>query len=367
MTGVWIVEVRKMTGGVSKTIRRRTRDYTEAKRIEASLRAVETDIRPPPIFPIAFPVPSFKTRLPAVRTTAANSESSSSSYGGGSGVDILTVSPEPKIFTVRDLYDGARSIYRGNKDQKQSEERLHAALEIIGWDMDVQELRTTALDYLVQVLQARKLNPKTINRYLYAVSGALRWALSRELIPGMPTIPTQSEGVGRINYLTEEDQGRVIQWLKDNDFPDVAFATDILLRTGLRISEFLGLAQDNIKGDWIILHEGTTKNDERRTVYLGDLTVELSARVASGLPPYTRIVEGLSLASSALSIKPKVTPHVLRHSCATMLTTKGVSLATVGKMLGHKSLSTTLKYAHTEDQALIDAAKRIGVRGKSSG
>ena len=149
--------------------------------------------------------------------------------------------------------------------------------------MDVQELRTTALDYLVQVLQARKLNPKTINRYLYAVSGALRWALSRELIPGMPTIPTQSEGVGRINYLTEEDQGRVIQWLKDNDFPDVAFATDILLRTGLRISEFLGLAQDNIKGDWIILHEGTTKNDERRTVYLGDLTVELSARVASGL------------------------------------------------------------------------------------
>jgi len=50
-----------------------------------------------------------------------------------------------------------------------------------------------------------------------------------------------------------------------------------------------------------------------------------------------------------------------------MLTTKGVSLATVGKILGHKSLSTTLKYSHTEDQALIAAAKLIGVRGKSSG
>ena len=102
-------------------------------------------------------------------------------------------------------------------------------------------------------------------------------------------------------------------------------------------------------------------------MYVGDIAVELSARVASGLPSYVRIVEGLSQASSALSIRPKITPHVLRHSCATMLTTKGVSLATVGKILGHKSLSTTLKYSHTEDQALIAAAKLIGVRGKGSG
>ena len=83
------------------------------------------------------------------------------------------MTPPPQIFTLRDLYDGARSIYRGNKDQKQSEERLNAALEIIGWDRDIQELRTAALDYLVDILRSRGLSPKTINRYLYAVSGAL--------------------------------------------------------------------------------------------------------------------------------------------------------------------------------------------------
>jgi hypothetical protein len=69
---------------------------------------------------------------------------------------------------------------------------------------------------LVDVLRSRGLNPKTINRYLYAVSGALRWALRRELIPGMPIIPRQTEGVGRIAFLTEEDQQRVIQWLTDH-------------------------------------------------------------------------------------------------------------------------------------------------------
>jgi hypothetical protein len=29
VTGVWIIELRKMSDGVSKTIRRRTRDYAE--------------------------------------------------------------------------------------------------------------------------------------------------------------------------------------------------------------------------------------------------------------------------------------------------------------------------------------------------
>jgi integrase len=100
----------------------------------------------------------------------------------------------------------------------------------------------------------------------------------------MPVVPRQSEGVGRINYLTEEDQQRVIQWLNDHDFSDVAFATKILLLTGFRISEFLGLAWGDIRDDWVILHEGTTKNNQGRTVFVGDLSAELSTRVASELP-----------------------------------------------------------------------------------
>jgi hypothetical protein len=61
-TGVWIVEIRKMTGGVSKTIRQRTRDYSEAKRLEASLRG---SAGRPARLPVAVQAPSFTTRLPA--------------------------------------------------------------------------------------------------------------------------------------------------------------------------------------------------------------------------------------------------------------------------------------------------------------
>lgn len=219
-----------------------------------------------------------------------------------------------------------------------------------------------ALDYLVEVLRARGLSPKTINRFLYAVSGALRWALSRELIQAMPVIPRQTEGVGRIAFVTEEDQDRIIRWLGENGLEDVAFATKILFLSGFRISEFLGLKRGDVRDGWVQLHEGHTKNNEGRRVFVGNQAAPLSAAIAHGLPSYRRISRGLSLASAALRIEPKVTAHTLRHSCATVLTTKGVSLATVGKMLGHKSLTTTLKYSHTEDQALIDAAKLLGVK-----
>jgi hypothetical protein len=134
-TGVWIVEVRRMTDRVSKTIRRRTRDYSEAKRIEASLRGSpvppETGFRPP--------------RLPVKIQPLASSIGSGSNESQGIEGSIVTDMSYLSKFTLRNLYDGARSIYRGNKDQKQSEERLYAALEILGWDMDLQELRTPAL------------------------------------------------------------------------------------------------------------------------------------------------------------------------------------------------------------------------------
>lgn len=178
----------------------------------------------------------------------------------------------------------------------------------------------------------------------------------------MPIIPRQSEGVGRINYLTSEDQGRVIQWLNEHDLSDVAFCTRVLLITGFRISEFLNLRVSDIRDGWAVLHEGETKNDKGRSVFIGDLSTPLIAMISSGLPSYKKIAKGLSEASAALGIEPKVTPHILRHTCATMLTTKGVPLPTVAKLLGHKCVQTSMKYAHVEDQALIAASKLLGVK-----
>jgi hypothetical protein len=45
----------------------------------------------------------------------------------------------------------------------------------------------------------------------------------------------------------------------------------------------------------------------------------------------------------------KLTPHQLRHSCATLLLNAGAPILTVQTILGHKHIDTTLGYARLYD------------------
>jgi hypothetical protein len=47
-------------------------------------------------------------------------------------------------------------------------------------------------------------------------------------------------------------------------------------------------------------------------------------------------------------------PHRLRHTAATELINANCELTTIQKVLGHKSLDTTLRYARAHDQTVAD-------------
>ncbi|MEZ4385143.1 MAG: tyrosine-type recombinase/integrase [Nannocystaceae bacterium] len=51
--------------------------------------------------------------------------------------------------------------------------------------------------------------------------------------------------------------------------------------------------------------------------------------------------------------------HDLRHSAASDALMRGVHLAVVGKILGHKNPSTTARYAHVSDTVLSEAVETM--------
>jgi integrase/recombinase XerD len=53
-------------------------------------------------------------------------------------------------------------------------------------------------------------------------------------------------------------------------------------------------------------------------------------------------------------ITQTVTPHILRHTFATLALQKGISLAAVQKILGHDRLATTAIYLNLTDAHVVE-------------
>jgi integrase/recombinase XerD len=62
-------------------------------------------------------------------------------------------------------------------------------------------------------------------------------------------------------------------------------------------------------------------------------------------------------------LQRRITPHMLRHTAATLLIESGVDIRFVQRLLGHSSIATTEIYTHVSDEALRKTLERADVLG----
>lgn len=231
--------------------------------------------------------------------------------------------------------------------------------------------------------ETRKLASASVARALVAVRSFHRFCLQEGLLD---TDPSERIGSPRvpagIPKALEEAEIEALLVSVDGDDPkrlrDRA-ALETLYASGVRISELVGLDRGDLDLEGGLVRV-LGKGGKERIVPIGrPAKVALDAYLYSGRPELARPRSGDALflnvrggrltrqgcwqvvrrAAERVGLEEALSPHVLRHSCATHLLDHGADIRVVQELLGHARLSTTQVYTKVSParlRAVYDAA-----------
>ena len=153
----------------------------------------------------------------------------------------------------------------------------------------------------------------------------------------------------------------------------------LLAATGLRVSELCGLRIGQValqSGEITVLGKGSR---ERVVIIANQHICNALAHHIGSLPdrddqqaPLFRNGRGRLMSPQCLRLRlhtlrrrlrigKRITPHMLRHTAATLLLEGGVDIRFVQRLLGHASIATTQIYTNVTDVALRSALARADV------
>ena len=217
--------------------------------------------------------------------------------------------------------------------------------------------------------------PATINRLLATIKHMFhkgyQWEMcSEQTLKRIMQVKLLEENNRRLRYLSQEECVTLISKCKDVTRPIVLSA----LNTGMRKGEILSLIWDNVdlKHGFILLDR--TKNGERREIPINDdlkaVLQGITRRIDipyvffdnASRKPYQDVKRSFATACRQAGIHD-LHFHDLRHTFASHLVMAGVDITTVSKLLGHKSLTMTLRYNHLAPHHLQNAVNMLNITG----
>ncbi len=226
----------------------------------------------------------------------------------------------------------------------------------------------------VRMREGRKVRSEA--RLLSSLRRFYRYLCREDIRDSDPTLQIESPRLGRSlpNSITEDE----VEMLLAQPNVDVALGLrdrtmlEVLYATGLRVSELVGLTNEQLN-----MRQGLIrcvgKGNKERLVPLGEIALDylqrylaesrpqlLKGTLSDDLFPTQR---GKAMSRQAFwylikryaklaVIEKDLSPHTLRHAFATHLLNHGADLRVVQLLLGHSDLSTTQIYTHVAKERL---------------
>jgi site-specific recombinase XerD len=209
---------------------------------------------------------------------------------------------------------------------------------------------------------------------LINIKASFNWALSMDLVSSNPT-----QNLKRIRvperqplFFSRKEYNVLIDAV---DNPQIKAITEIAVNTGMRQMEILSLrwSQVNLVGGYVTLNNQNhiTKGKRIRTIPLNSNCVkvfgellknketELVFHFSGEQIKQDYLVKNFKRYIKKVNINPQLNFHSLRHTFASWLVQRGVSIYQVSKLLGHADIKTTEIYAHLRAEDLRESVEML--------
>lgn len=221
---------------------------------------------------------------------------------------------------------------------------------------------------------------KDLNMLSHLYTTAIReWGV--EAVNPVSIIRKPKTPPGRLRFLTDAEIKRLLKESRKANRPNLYHFIMVQLHTGMRPSEGAGLTWGQIDFDGRVIDLQKTKTDPRRVPVTVPAIETLSQLVPTGgykckdfvflpkqpkmthrLRPNQYFRESFEAAVKRANIDD-FHMHDLRHTAASYMIMNGVDLRTVADILGHKTISMTMRYTHLLDEHKLKAVDRIAGLG----
>ena len=294
------------------------------------------------------------------------------------------IANEAANMTFSELFEEYYQPHIQNKDKKSTydgEVHLYKKwLKPVLGGVKLNLISRISLIRLLQPMEKKRLSNRTKNYAIALTRQVFNFAIRNELFagdnPAARFDELKKEDNRRMKFLSDEELNNLLEELKKHSYSVYLMAL-ISADCGLRAGEIFKLTWADVSLEEKMLFLRDTKNGKNRFAYMTNRVAEEFSKLTQGegnefvfqsktgskiehvSRTFERAVKALGLNDGITDRRQKVVFHSLRHTFASRLVQRRVSLYEVKELLGHSDIAMTQRYSHLANETLRQAVARL--------
>ena len=294
------------------------------------------------------------------------------------------IANEAANITFSELFEEYYQPHIQNKDKKSTYDReVHLYkkwLKPVLGGVKLNLISRISLIRLLQPMEKKRLSNRSKNYAIALTRQIFNFAIRNELFagdnPAARFDELKKEDNRRMKFISDEELNNLLEELKKHSYSVYLMAL-ISADCGLRAGEIFKLTWADVSLEEKMLFLRDTKNGKNRFAYMTNRVAEEFSKLKQGegnefvfqsktgskiehvSRTFERAVKALGLNDGITDRRQKVVFHSLRHTFASRLVQKRVSLYEVKELLGHSDIAMTQRYSHLANETLRQAVAHL--------